>query len=350
MSAFSAADLDYLLPEDRIAQLPLIEREAARLLCMSRQHGRPSHHHVRELPDLLAPSLIVLNDTRVVPARLHGCKPTGGKVELLLVERISPPGAVERWTALGKASKGLRVGERLALGDGALQAVVCAQHVRSMEVELSGEPSVSEQIMRLGEVPLPPYIRRAPDAADAQRYQTVYASHEGAVAAPTAGLHMSEALLVQLQAAGHEIAFVTLHVGPGTFAPLRSDDIASHAMHPERYHVPEATVGALQRARAEGRQVLAVGTTVVRALEAAAAEEGGMRAGWGTTTLFLHPPHAFEVVDALMTNFHLPRSTLLALVMAFGGVEAVKEAYRLAIDAGYRFYSYGDAMLIGGRA
>jgi len=348
MSDFSALDLDYELPEDRIAQSPLTERDAARLLCMPRDGGVATHHHIRDLPDLLAPTLFVLNDTRVTPARLHGHKPSGGKVELLLVERMSAPGSVERWMALGRASKGLRAGSRIEFGDGGLHAVIRAQHAHGLEVELSGEPSVSAQIAAIGEVPLPPYIRRAPNPEDAQRYQTVYAAHDGAVAAPTAGLHFGTPMLDRLRASGHGFAFVTLHVGPGTFAPLRSDDLATHPMHPERYHVPETTVADIARARREGRQVLAVGTTVVRTLESAADEAGTLRPGSGTTSLFIYPPTRFKVVDALMTNFHLPRSTLLALVMAFGGIEPVRQAYQTAIDAGYRFYSYGDAMLIGG--
>lgn len=349
MNDFSADDLDYQLPDERIAQAPLGERDAARLLCMPRNGGAIAHHHVRDLPDLLPPSLIVLNDTRVTPARLHGQKPSGGKVELLLVERLSPRGPVERWIALGKASKGLRVGSRFELGGGGLRAVIRGRHAHGLEVELAGEPDVSAQIAAIGEVPLPPYIRRAPDADDAQRYQTVYAAHDGAVAAPTAGLHLGDALLARLRKLGHEFAFVTLHVGPGTFAPLRTNDLAAHPMHPERYHVPEVSAQAIAGARRDGRQVLAVGTTVVRTLEAASDDQGGMIPGSGTTSLLLYPPARFKVVDALLTNFHLPRSTLLALVMAFGGVEPVKHAYRTAIDTGYRFYSYGDAMLIGGR-
>jgi S-adenosylmethionine:tRNA ribosyltransferase-isomerase len=346
---FEVAELDYELPEERIAQAPLPERDAARLLCMRRGGSALAHHCVRELPELLAPSLIVLNDTRVLPARLLGRKPTGGQVELLLVERVSAPGASERWLALGRG-KGLRPGTRVAFGDGALHAEFGARREQHYEVALTAHSGVAQAIAELGRVPLPPYIRRAPGAADAARYQTVYAAHDGAVAAPTAGLHLSERLLERLVARGHRIARLTLHVGPGTFAPLRSAELSQHAMHPERYHVPEATAEAVTAARAQGQPVLAVGTTVVRALEAAADEHGRVRAGDGTTALFIHPPYRFRAVDALMTNFHLPRSTLLALVMAFGGVAPVRAAYRAAIDGGYRFYSYGDAMLIRGDA
>jgi S-adenosylmethionine:tRNA ribosyltransferase-isomerase len=325
----------------------LPERDAARLLCLG-EGGALAHRSVRDLPELLAPSLIVVNDTRVIPARLFGHKPSGGKVELLLCERLSPPGSLERWLALGKASKGLREGDSIALGEGAISAQVVGVNERTIEVELHAAPNVSAAIARIGQVPLPPYIRRAPDASDAERYQTVFAANDGAVAAPTAGLHLSAPLIEALRARGHELAFVTLHVGPGTFAPLRGDDLAEHVMHPERYTVPFTTAVAIARARQDGRQVLAVGTTVVRTLEAAAQEDRTVQHGSGSTALFIYPPYRFRVIDALLTNFHLPRSTLLALVMAFGGIEPVRNAYRVAVDAGYRFYSYGDAMLIGG--
>jgi S-adenosylmethionine:tRNA ribosyltransferase-isomerase len=345
---FDAAVLDYELPEAQIAQAPLPERDAARLLCLPRSGGELAHRRVRDLPELLAPSLIVVNDTRVLPARLFGKKPTGGQVELLLVERISPPGAVERWLALARG-KGLRPGTQIEFGGGALRAELGARQEQHHEVELQASTTEAQELAALGRVPLPPYITRAPDESDAARYQTVYAAHDGAVAAPTAGLHLSERLIEQLTARGHELARITLHVGPGTFAPLRSADLSEHRMHPERYAVPEATAAAIAEARAERRQVLAIGTTVVRALEAAADEHGRVRAGESATALFIYPPYRFRVVDALMTNFHLPRSTLLALVMAFGGIEPVQRAYRGAVDGGYRFYSYGDAMLIGGQ-
>jgi S-adenosylmethionine:tRNA ribosyltransferase-isomerase len=345
---FDIRELEYELPEDRIAQAPLKSRDGARMLCIERGDGRARHQQVRDLPGLLLPSLIVLNDTRVLPARLLGHKPSGGKAELLLVERLSDAGACERWLAMGRASKGLRAGEQIAFEDAALTATIVGPRDGSLEVELRGEPDVSTCVQRSGQIPLPPYIRRAPAPEDSERYQTVYAAHEGAVAAPTAGLHLSERLLAELRALGHEIAYVTLHVGPGTFAPLRSADVAGHAMHAERYTIPAATAEAVRLARERGKQVLAVGTTVVRALEAAAGEGGTLRAGSGRTALFIYPPYEFKVVDALLTNFHLPRSTLLALVMAFGGVQAVRRAYRSAVEERYRFYSYGDAMLLGG--
>jgi len=348
---FLAQQLDYELPEASIAQAPLAERDAARLLCLPGGGEALIERGVRELPALLPPrSLLVLNDTRVIPARLFGHKPSGGRVELLLVERLTAIGPSERWSALGRASKGLRPGERIALGD-ALVATILANAERMLEVELtvtSEGQTATTAIERIGAMPLPPYIKRAAELADASRYQTVFAAQPGAVAAPTAGLHFTPALLERLVQAGHELAYVTLHVGPGTFAPLRSDDLREHVMHEERFDVPAATRDAIARARAGDRKVVAVGTTVVRTLESAADEQGDVAAGPGSTAIFIYPPYRFRVIDVLLTNFHLPRSTLLALVMAFAGVERTRAAYAHAIAAGYRFYSYGDAMLIGG--
>lgn len=348
---FSIADLDYTLPADLIAQEPVGERDGSRLMVLG-AGGVLSHRVFRELPDVLpARALLVLNDTRVIRARLFGRKDTGGEVELLLVERLSEPGPVERWTALGHASKGLREGQRIVVAGAAMRAeVISRRDGLVMEIELRAEPDVASALVRGGHVPLPPYVRRPDVPLDDERYQTVYARHQGSVAAPTAGLHFTESLLATLRANGHEIAYVTLHVGPGTFRPIRDLDIASHRMHPEAYDVPDATAAAVRAARDEGRGVVAVGTTVVRTLEAAAASDGVVHAGPGRTALFIRPPYTFRVVDALVTNFHLPRSTLLALVMAFGGVERVREAYRAAVEARYRFYSYGDAMLISDRA
>jgi len=349
---FLAQQLDYELPEASIAQAPLAERDAARLLCLPGAGAALIDRAVRELPELLPPrSLLVLNDTRVIPARLFGHKPSGGRVELLLVERLTAIGPSERWSALGRASKGLRPGERIALGDGSVVASILTNAERMLEVELSvtseGQTATAA-VERIGAMPLPPYIKRAAELADASRYQTVFAAQPGAVAAPTAGLHFTPALLERLVQAGHELAYVTLHVGPGTFAPLRSDDLREHVMHEERFEVPATTRDAIARARAAGRKVVAVGTTVVRTLESVADEQGNVAAGPGSTAIFIYPPYRFRVIDVLLTNFHLPRSTLLALVMAFAGVERTRAAYAHAIAAGYRFYSYGDAMLIGG--
>jgi S-adenosylmethionine:tRNA ribosyltransferase-isomerase len=342
-----ASELDFEFPSELIADAPLAEREASRLMCLRRGQLGVTHAHVRDLPSLLRPSLILLNDTKVIPARIYARKHSGGRVELLLVERISPAGTTERWIALGKTSKGLVAEMPLVIDDDELRVRIVTLRGRGeLEVELHASSGVAAALARAGQMPLPPYIRRAPVASDQERYQTVFAAHEGAVAAPTAGLHLSESLLAQLRAQGHELAFVTLHVGPGTFAPLRSDDLTQHVMHAERYHVPEATAQAIARARREGRQVLAVGTTVVRTLESVASVHGEVVSGSGETSIFIYPPYRFHVIDALLTNFHWPRSTLLALVMAFGGIEPVRDAYAQAVANRYRFFSYGDAMLL----
>lgn len=348
-------DLDYELPEGRIAQRPCASRGDARLMVL--RGGELEHHRVRDLASLLErPCLFVVNDTRVLHARLFGKKAkTGGRVELLLVERLSAEGApTERWLAMGRTSKPLRPGVVLDLGE--LRAEVVERREGTVVVDLepsaaASDTTLTETIERVGHVPLPPYIRRPDEAADRERYQTVFAREPGAVAAPTAGLHFDEGSLAALEAAGHTTTQVTLHVGPGTFRPVKAERLEDHAMHTERYEVGEAAARAITDAREEGRPVLAVGTTVVRALEAAATEDGRVRAGKAETDILIAPPYRFRAVDALMTNFHLPRSTLLALVMAFAGVEETRAAYRAAVDLEYRFYSYGDAMLVlpGGR-
>ncbi|MBK8169790.1 MAG: tRNA preQ1(34) S-adenosylmethionine ribosyltransferase-isomerase QueA [Sandaracinaceae bacterium] len=339
--------LDYELPEGLIADAPLPDRDGARLLVMDRFGKGLLHSGVRELGRLLPPALFVVNDTRVIPARLFGEKPSGGKAEFLLIERLSPAGSDELWLALGRTGKGFREGMRVRVGNGALDVTVTKKHEDGhVELRIIGEKDVLSIVEDVGEIPLPPYIRRAPSEADKQRYQTLFAREPGAVAAPTAGLHFSAALIDSLKASGHAFATVTLHVGPGTFMPLRSDDLTEHVMHAERYSVSEETATAIRNAKAEGRPVVAVGTTVVRTLEAVAKEFGEVRASEGATSIFIYPPYAFRVVDALFTNFHLPRSTLLALVMAFAGEENVRAAYAEAVRERYRFFSYGDAMLL----
>ncbi len=336
-------DLDYELPEEQIAQAPLAERDAARLLVV-RPGGSLEDRAVRELPSLLPPCLLVVNDTRVIPARLFGTKPSGGKVELLLIERRGAPGPVEQWQAMGRASKGLRPGTHVHF-DGLEAQILSRADDGTLEVELRAD-DVTARVEAIGAMPLPPYIRRAASEADTDRYQTVFARVPGAVAAPTAGLHFSQRLVTSLERAGHRCATVTLHVGPGTFRPIKSDRLEEHPMHEERYRVPAETVSAIAQARKEGRPVLAVGTTVVRTLESAATEKGLVRKGEGRTRLFIRPPYRPRVVDHVLTNFHLPRSTLLALVMALGGVGEIRAAYAHAVDAGYRLFSYGDAMLL----
>lgn len=339
------SDLDYELPGELIAQEPLARRDASRLLLVDVAADEVEDHLFTELPGLLPPSLFIFNDTRVFPARLLGSKSTGGRVELLLLRKTGE--CADHWLAIGRSSKGLREGMELTLCGGRLRAQVLRAHDDGqLEVALRADGKVDDLIEQAGEVPLPPYIRRPTVEADRTRYQTVYARKSGAVAAPTAGLHFTEGSLDALEKAGHRTAYVTLHVGPGTFRPVQAETLDEHEMHEEAFEVPEATVAAIGRARAEGRSVVAVGTTVVRTLESSVDAEGHPVAGLGTTRLFIRPPHRFHVVDHLVTNFHLPRSTLLALVMAFAGVELTRRAYRLAADEGYRFYSYGDAMLI----
>jgi S-adenosylmethionine:tRNA ribosyltransferase-isomerase len=341
------SDLDYDLPDELVAQEPLAKRDASRLLLLDVAADEVEDRLFTELPRLLPSSLFVFNDTRVFPARLLGHKATGGRVELLLLRKTED--ASDRWLAMGRSSKGLRAGMELSLCEGQLTArVLRALDHGQLEVALRAEQEVDVLIEQAGEVPLPPYIRREAAQADRNRYQTIYARKSGAVAAPTAGLHFTESTLRGLEEAGHRTAYVTLHVGPGTFRPVQVDTLDEHEMHEEAYEVPEATVAAIARARDEGRPVVAVGTTVVRTLESSVDAEGNPVAGFDATRLFIRPPHQFHVVDHLVTNFHLPRSTLLALVMAFAGIDLTRRAYREAAERRYRFYSYGDAMLIRG--
>ena len=348
------SDFDFALPEALIAQRPAERRDASRLLVVPHGEGAFEHRAFTELPSLLAPGdLLVVNDARVIPARLRGVKAgTGGKAELLLVEELSRAGDGSRWLALGQASKALRVGQRLVFGGGALEAdVVAARGDGSYEVALplAGDALLAA-LAQHGELPLPPYIGHAPTEADAERYQTVFARVPGAVAAPTAGLHFTQSVLDSLAVNGVERVSITLHVGPGTFLPVRAERVEDHRMHAERYDVPAETSAAVARARARGGRVVAVGTTALRTLEASADERGVPRPGPGETSLFAVPGFRFRAVDALLTNFHLPKSTLLMLVAAFAGKERILAAYAEAIARGYRFFSYGDATLLFGAA
>ena len=333
------ADFSYPLPQELIADRPLPLRGASRLLALDGSTGAISDLQFHDLRSLLRPGdLLVLNDTRVLPARLHGHKESGGTCELLL-ERIL---GGERILAQARSSKGLRAGTMVTLPAGAV-AVAIARHGDLWELALDRDalPYFEEH----GSIPLPPYVARAADDDDRERYQTVYATEPGAVAAPTAGLHFDCEALADLARAGIMIERLTLHVGAGTFTPLRADDIDQHRMHAERIRVPAAVVSAVESARRRGGRVVAVGTTVVRALEAAAAG-GRLEACEGETDIFIRPGHRFRVVDALLTNFHLPESTLLVLVAAFAGREHVLAAYHHAIAGRYRFFSYGDAMFV----
>jgi S-adenosylmethionine:tRNA ribosyltransferase-isomerase len=333
------ADFHFDLPESLIARHPLAERRGSRLLVLDGPSGELSHRHFADLLGYLRPGdLMVFNDTRVIPARLFGQKASGGKLEIL-VERVLDE---ERVLAHVRSSKSPKPGSRILI-DGGAEAEMVARHEALFELKFA-EP-VLPLLERVGHMPLPPYIDRPDEAEDRERYQTVYARNAGAVAAPTAGLHFDEPLLEAIRAKGVATAFVTLHVGAGTFQPVRVEKIEDHHMHREWLQVDPAVVGAVAACRARGGRVIAVGTTSVRSLESAA-RDGELKAFAGETDIFLYPGRPFHVVDALVTNFHLPESTLLMLVSAFAGYRETMAAYVTAVAEGYRFFSYGDAMFI----
>jgi S-adenosylmethionine:tRNA ribosyltransferase-isomerase len=334
-------DFDFELPQELIAQLPATERSASRLLHLDGASGALSDRDFRDIVGLVAPGdVMVFNNTRVIKARLAGRKKSGGKIEVLVERVLNGNEAL----AQIRASHAPQAGGVLVLAD-AFEATVLARQGGFHHLRFENCGNVFELLERHGAVPLPPYITHVPDAGDEARYQTVYAREPGAVAAPTAGLHFDEALLAQLAARGVTIAYLTLHVGAGTFQPVRVENPADHEMHSEWYHVPQATVDAVALAQRAGGRVIAVGTTSLRALETAAAG-GALEAGYGETKLFVMPGYRFRIVERLLTNFHLPKSTLMLLVSAFGGVDNIRRAYRHAIAKRYRFFSYGDAMLI----
>jgi S-adenosylmethionine:tRNA ribosyltransferase-isomerase len=345
-------DFDYPLDQSLIAQQPLQPRDHARLMVVERRTGAISHESVYALPNLLAPGdLIILNDTRVFAARLFGTKrPSGGKIELLLVRPIrssSSPGERRKdegecWHVLIKGK--VHPGQHVELPQGIVITILSSEEGRHT-VAFPAQTDVLGYAEKAGTAPLPPYIRRLPTEMDRERYQTIFARCEGAVAAPTAGLHFTEELFQNLKAAGVRVAMVTLHVGPGTFKPVTSPDIREHTMDGEWYALPADTLKSIEETRARGGRILAVGSTAVRVLETAAAG-GALRAESGETNLFIYPGYDFKLVNGILTNFHLPKSTLFMLVCAFAGRERILEAYRLAVAARYRFYSYGDAMLI----
>ena len=337
-------DFDYDLPADLIAQQPAPDRAGSRLLRVDAASGRFQDGLFRDLPDCVQPGdLLVFNDTRVIKARLHGVKDTGGRVEVLIERVLDDREAL----AQVSASHSPKPGSRLTLA-GSIVAEVLGREGEFFRLRFAGDTGVLEILERHGELPLPPYIGRAAQAQDESRYQTVYARHAGAVAAPTAGLHFTEGMIADLEAMGVLVRRITLHVGAGTFQPVRVHDLAEHRMHSERFEVPAEVADTISQVRAGGGRVIAVGTTSIRALESAAAG-GILRACSGETRLFITPGFEFKVVDALLTNFHLPRSTLLMLVSAFGGTETIRRAYAHAIEARYRFFSYGDAMFIDRR-
>jgi S-adenosylmethionine:tRNA ribosyltransferase-isomerase len=367
------SDFQFELPQDLIAQHPLAERDASRMLLLNREQRTWVDSAFRSLPDLLrGDELIVVNNARVIPARLFGRRegvrsetPGRGrrtareflssKIEVLLTREVAP----QEWEALVRPGRKIRVGERIEFGGGELAAEVIGRGEYGLRrIRLTAKGDVTQAIERLGHVPLPSYISRGDSPADRERYQTIFADHPGAVAAPTAGLHFSPAILERLRQRGIEMAAITLDVGLGTFQPVHVDEIEQHKIHSERYEISETSARAICQARRDGRPILAVGTTVVRALEDAAqksaarhgetwvATKNPVEPGSAEAGIFIKPGHAFRVVDQLVTNFHLPQSTLLILVSAFAGRELILETYRHAVEARYRFYSYGDCMWI----
>jgi S-adenosylmethionine:tRNA ribosyltransferase-isomerase len=360
-------ELDYVLPEERVAQRPLERRDASRLLMLDRVSGVYQDRVFRDLPQLLrGDELMVLNNARVIPARLFGHR-TGvhsqppsratrkehlrGAVEIFLTQQVAP----DLWNALVRPGRKMKTGERIVFGQGELEAEIVGRGelgLRTLRFESRDGQQISAHLERLGHVPLPPYIHREDEVADRERYQTIFAKRPGAIAAPTAGLHFTPEVVAAIRQRGAEICELTLNVGLGTFQPIHSDILEGHQMHAEWYEISEETAARIALARAAGRPILAVGTTVVRALEDAAAKapEAGsqtlLRPGKAEAQIFIVPGFRFRVVTALLTNFHLPRSTLLALVCAFAGREKVLAAYKHAVESGYRFYSYGDCMLM----
>ncbi|MDD9974397.1 MAG: tRNA preQ1(34) S-adenosylmethionine ribosyltransferase-isomerase QueA [Candidatus Poribacteria bacterium] len=337
-------DFDYDLPPDRIAQSPLQQRDASRLLVVDRDTCDFHHTQFSQIAEYLPDNaLLVLNDTKVIPARLIGNKSrTGGKIELLLIREKE----ADIWEVLAKPRRNLQIGTQIVFRNGVLTAEVLAKPESGYcIVRFNYSGTFSTILADVGNMPLPPYIRRPPNAEDKVRYQSVYATTEGAIAAPTAGLHFTQELLEELKDNGVETATLTLHVGPGTFQPVKVEDIQTHKMHAEYIHLTETEANRIRRARDGSTKIVAIGTTVVRSLETAGAT-GTVHPYSGDSELFIYPGYQFNVVDALVTNFHLPKSTLLMLVSAFAGRDLIQKAYQEALQHNYRFYSYGDAMLI----
>lgn len=335
------SDFDYDLPESLIAQEPSPVRDRSRLLVLKREEGCIEHSIFSDIEHYLIPGdLLVLNDTKVFPCRLLARKPGGGKAEIFLLSEIER----NLWDALVKG--GVSAGKRLNIAPGIEAEVINGSFEGTRAVRFYGVDDIRGILPEIGKTPLPPYIKRSPFPHDRERYQTVYAAHEGAVAAPTAGLHFTGELLQRLESRGVEFVTVTLHVGPGTFQPVRAEMIADHRMLRERYSIPVDSAMSVNRAKANGRRIIAVGTTSVRTIETASADDGTVASGDGYSDLFIHPGYRFKVTDGIITNFHLPKSTLLMLVSAFAGRENILSAYRAGVVEKYRFYSYGDAMLI----
>lgn len=340
------SDFYFDLPQELIAQDPLEDRSASRLLVLNKDTGAVEHHRFQEITDYLRPGdCLVLNNTKVIPARLMGVKEdTGAAIEVLLLKRRGD----DVWETLVKPGKKARAGTKLVFGDGSLKAEVLEVVEEGNRLIRFAYEGIFEEVLdRLGEMPLPPYITHK--LADKNRYQTVYAKYEGSAAAPTAGLHFTEKLLGEIRAMGVETAFVTLHVGLGTFRPVKADNLSDHHMHSEHYEITDETADLINHTKRNGGRIICVGTTSCRTVESAADESGKVQAGCGDTDIFIYPGYHFKVLDCLLTNFHLPESTLVMLVSALAGRENVLAAYQKAIEERYRFFSFGDAMLIVGR-
>ncbi len=336
------SDFYFNLPEEQIAQVPLKDRTSSRLMVLDKKTGETKHQHFYDIIDYLNEGdCLVLNDTRVIPARLFGARPSGGKVELLLLTRKDE----KHWEVLVKPGKKARVGDEIIFGEGLLKAKVekiIEDGNRIVSFEYDG---IFEEVLdRLGEMPLPPYIHEKLE--DKERYQTVYSKHEGSAAAPTAGLHFTNELLEKIKEKGVKIAYVTLHVGLGTFRPVKVEDVLEHEMHSEFYQIDEENAKIINETKKVGGRIISVGTTSTRTLESNADEEGMIRAGSGWTNIFIYPGYTFKCIDALITNFHLPESTLIMLVSALAGKDHTLAAYNEAVKEGYRFFSFGDAMFI----
>lgn len=340
-------DFDFALPEELIAQQPAARRDASRLMCLERATRQLVCRQFADLPEYFrSGDVLVLNDTQVIPARLLGHKQTGGKIEIFLVRRDMQSSSAEEWFCLTKSSKSPRAGTEVQLGDGLKAEILAEADHPYRRVRFHCEGDFMQRVEKIGHLPLPPYIKREDGQEDRSRYQTVFAREKGAVAAPTAGLHFTDQMLNRLRELGVEIHSLTLHVGLGTFLPVRVEDVRQHKMHTELYNVPQATADAVNQARQQGRRVIALGTTSARTLETAVSEDGKLLAGPGESDIFIYPGHRFKLIDALITNFHLPKSTLLMLVSAFAGQEFILSAYQQAVEERFRFFSYGDCMLI----
>lgn len=338
-------DFDFHLPENLIAQHPTTERSASKLLHLNAQSGEINDSMFLTFPDLCSENdLLIFNDTRVIKARLFGQKTTGGAIEVMIERVINDQEAL----ALIRASRSPKIGSQMVISN-TIHVEVIGREDDLFHLKFLSDTPLFDLLEQYGNLPLPPYITHDADATDESRYQTVFAKHAGAVAAPTAGLHFDEAMLEQLKRKGVQIAYITLHVGAGTFQPVKVDNITEHKMHSEVYHIPEETVALIKKTQVRGGKVTAVGTTALRALESAA-QDGELKAGSQETDIFITPGYTFKVVDRLLTNFHLPKSTLLMLVSAFAGFDYIKHAYQHAVKNEYRFFSYGDAMLLEKKA